>query len=70
MPEAAVHEDGHLRSPEEDVRPSPPIEVESDIHSVAKPAAVEQATEREFRRGVPPALPLHPLPDFVGSGTR
>lgn len=70
VPEAAVHEDGNPRLPEDHVSPPPPFGEWPLVDEVAEAQAVEGAAQGQLAGGALARLTLHPVPHHVGRSGR
>jgi len=63
VPEAAIHEDGHMSLREDQVGPSADRGDGREVHSVPKPQGVDCAPEAHLRGGVSPSISEHDVPN-------
>jgi len=61
MPEATIHEDGHSRAAEDDVRRPPNVGHGSAMKGVPEAQGVQPLPEQHLRQSVARRLPAHPL---------
>lgn len=60
VPVTAVYEDGHLGFGEEHVGPAPDaFNRQGSVYSVSQAPCMNELTDRNFRSGSGPLLPLH-----------